>query len=248
MKDVDFFTPGARLALELECLLLDTRNDAAQSRWWDSAHEALEQWRQAVRAMEAAIAATKGGAEWSRALRLADDAAESVICTEGHSPAPFHWVLTHEQIAADPYLEDCIAHLEWRGIARAVREGGRVTVITAYKSNDDLVVIRTAITDDKNDIEGLRSAIRVLTPNFQTWIGKVLDELVTLRAQADARPVWQIQGAPDSWLDVDEETWKWSDESRRRIVYTHPEASAPGLSEADRNVIESAMRKENSND
>ncbi|WP_394475052.1 hypothetical protein [Ralstonia mannitolilytica] len=51
-----------------------------------------------------------------------------------------------------------------------------------------------------------------------------------LRAQADARPVWQIQGAPDSWLDVDEETWKWSDESRRRIVYTHPEASAPGLS------------------
>jgi hypothetical protein len=51
-KEVDFFTPGARLALELECLLMDTRNDAAQSRWWDSAHEALEQWRQAVRAMK----------------------------------------------------------------------------------------------------------------------------------------------------------------------------------------------------
>lgn len=59
MKDVDFFTPGARLALELECLLLDTRNDAAQSRWWDSAHEALEQWRQAVRAMEASIDAVQ---------------------------------------------------------------------------------------------------------------------------------------------------------------------------------------------
>lgn len=57
MKDVDFFTPGARLALELECLLMDTRNDAAQSRWWDSAHEALEQWRQAVREMEQAIEA-----------------------------------------------------------------------------------------------------------------------------------------------------------------------------------------------
>ena len=54
-KEVDFFTPGARLALELECLLLDTRNDAAQSRWWDSAHEALEQWRQAVRAMERSV-------------------------------------------------------------------------------------------------------------------------------------------------------------------------------------------------
>ena len=57
MTGVDFFTPGARLALELECLLMDTRNDAAQSRWWDSAHEALEQWRQAVRDMEAADAA-----------------------------------------------------------------------------------------------------------------------------------------------------------------------------------------------
>lgn len=74
---------------------------------------------------------------WMRALRLADDAAESVICdaaesvicTAGHSPAAYHWVLWHEQIAADPYLEDAIAHLEWRGIAKAVREDGRVTVI-----------------------------------------------------------------------------------------------------------------------
>ena len=63
MKEVDFFTPGARLALELECLLMDTRNDAAQSRWWDSAHEALEQWRQAVRDMEAADAALAHGCE-----------------------------------------------------------------------------------------------------------------------------------------------------------------------------------------
>ncbi len=47
--DVDFFTPGARLALELECLLMDTCDAAVQSRWWDSAHEALEQWRQAGR-------------------------------------------------------------------------------------------------------------------------------------------------------------------------------------------------------
>lgn len=59
MKDVDFFTPGARLALELECLLMDTRDAAVQSRWWDSAHEALEQWRQAIRGMEAAIDAAQ---------------------------------------------------------------------------------------------------------------------------------------------------------------------------------------------
>lgn len=69
------------------------------------------------------------GAEWSRALRLADDAAESVICTEGHSPAAYHWVLTHEQIAADPYLEDAIAHLQWRGLADVERASDGVTVI-----------------------------------------------------------------------------------------------------------------------
>lgn len=67
--------------------------------------------------------------DWTRALRLADDAAESVICTEGHSPRERQWVLYQEQIAADPYLEDAIAHLEWRGIAKAVREDGCVTVI-----------------------------------------------------------------------------------------------------------------------
>lgn len=66
---------------------------------------------------------------WSRTTRLADDAAESVICTEGHSPAAYHWVLTHEQIAADPHLEDCIAHLEWRGIARRFDAEDGVTVI-----------------------------------------------------------------------------------------------------------------------
>ena len=69
------------------------------------------------------------GAEWSRALRLADDAAESVICTEGHNTEGRQWVLYPEQIAADPYLSDCIAHLEWRGIARRVdAEDGCVVV------------------------------------------------------------------------------------------------------------------------
>ena len=35
-----------RLALELECLLMDTRDAAVQSRWWDSAHEALNEYQQ----------------------------------------------------------------------------------------------------------------------------------------------------------------------------------------------------------
>ena len=69
------------------------------------------------------------GAEWSRALRLADDAAESVICTEGHSPRERQWVLYQEQLDADPYLDDCIAHLQWRGLADVERASDGVTVI-----------------------------------------------------------------------------------------------------------------------
>ena len=45
----DFAADAHRLALELECLLLSTKDTAALSRWWDSAHEALEQHRQLVR-------------------------------------------------------------------------------------------------------------------------------------------------------------------------------------------------------
>ena len=45
------------------------------------------------------------GVDWTRAMRLADDAAESVICTVGRSPRERQWVLYPEQIAADPYLE-----------------------------------------------------------------------------------------------------------------------------------------------
>lgn len=37
-----------RLALELECLLTSTRDSAIQSRWWDSAMEALGQYQEAV--------------------------------------------------------------------------------------------------------------------------------------------------------------------------------------------------------
>ena len=62
------------------------------------------------------------GVDCSRALRLADDAAESVICTVGRSTRERQWVLYPEQIAADPYLEDAIAHLEWRGLADVDRE------------------------------------------------------------------------------------------------------------------------------
>jgi len=48
----DAFPQAHRLALELECLLLDTKDTAAFSKWWDSANEALEQWRQFCDAMK----------------------------------------------------------------------------------------------------------------------------------------------------------------------------------------------------
>ena len=34
-----------RLALELECLLLDTKDIAVVSKWWDSGMEAIEEYR-----------------------------------------------------------------------------------------------------------------------------------------------------------------------------------------------------------
>ena len=46
---VDVFPQAHRLALELECLMLSTTDTVAVSKWWDSANEALEQWREFCR-------------------------------------------------------------------------------------------------------------------------------------------------------------------------------------------------------
>ena len=55
-NQTDFFPVAARLALELECLLLSCKDTAAVSKWWDSAHEALQQFRGASQALERAQA------------------------------------------------------------------------------------------------------------------------------------------------------------------------------------------------
>lgn len=47
-KEVELAGHAKRLALELECLLTSTRDSAIQSRWWDSAMEALGQYQDAV--------------------------------------------------------------------------------------------------------------------------------------------------------------------------------------------------------
>lgn len=49
-KWTDADSDAARLALELECLLLDTKDTAAVSRWWSSALEALELHRARINA------------------------------------------------------------------------------------------------------------------------------------------------------------------------------------------------------
>ncbi len=43
--DAEIASHAKRLALELECLLLSCDDTAAASKWWTSAHEALEQYQ-----------------------------------------------------------------------------------------------------------------------------------------------------------------------------------------------------------
>ena len=45
LKHGEIAAHAKRLALELECLLLSCRDTSAQAQWWNSAHEALEQYR-----------------------------------------------------------------------------------------------------------------------------------------------------------------------------------------------------------
>ena len=45
----DCFPQAHRLALELEALLLSCDDTSATAKWWDSANEALEQWREFCR-------------------------------------------------------------------------------------------------------------------------------------------------------------------------------------------------------
>lgn len=57
------------------------------------------------------------GEELSRAIRLADDFAASLICTEGQELEPGRWKLTSEQVEYGPHLQAAFEHLMWRGFA-----------------------------------------------------------------------------------------------------------------------------------
>lgn len=74
------------------------------------------------------------GAEWGRALRLADDAAESVICTEGQIQRPGVWRITREVLDADrAYLSDCLQHLAWRQMADVAEDHNTGDVIVTFR-------------------------------------------------------------------------------------------------------------------
>lgn len=47
--DAEIASHAKRLALELECLLLSTKDTAAVTKWWDTAHEALQAYHDACR-------------------------------------------------------------------------------------------------------------------------------------------------------------------------------------------------------
>lgn len=55
---------AARLAMELEALLLSCNDTAAVSKWWDSAHDALELHRQRLKALAQREHITDGSPCW----------------------------------------------------------------------------------------------------------------------------------------------------------------------------------------
>ena len=57
----DADSDAARLALELECLLMDTKDLSVVSKWWGSANDALELHRQRLAATPAPAPAQEAG-------------------------------------------------------------------------------------------------------------------------------------------------------------------------------------------
>jgi hypothetical protein len=80
-------------------------------------------------------ALSKSG-DWTRALRLADDAAESVICTEGQIRRPGVWRITREVFDSDrAYLSDCLQHLAWRQMADVAEDRNTGDVIVTFRGD-----------------------------------------------------------------------------------------------------------------
>ena len=80
----DLLATCHRLALELECLLLDTKDSASVSRWWDSAMAALDGWHKAKDAASARpVPAEPVNARLLDALKLAECVYRKNVVNEG---------------------------------------------------------------------------------------------------------------------------------------------------------------------
>ena len=107
----------------------------------------------------------------------------------------------------------------------------------------------TMVQRSKTDIDGLRVAARVLTPVWQKWIGEVLDEIVSLRAQVDANHrALPIDGSVidlnDSQLldvldrEITGRNLRWvAHAGRNPVIATAPGSERHGLRDAVRALL-----------
>lgn len=87
--------------------------------------------------------------------------------------------------------------------------------------NEVMNAIEKALDDEREEVSA------------SVWISIEKRVQEALRAQADARPIYQLRRADGAWIDQTEQSYKNNQQhcaSDTRIVYTHPKASAPGLS------------------
>lgn len=79
-----------------------------------------------------------------------------------------------------------------------------------------------------------------LTGPTEEKVNKALEALDGLRAQADARPIGKVLSEEEMGVGYDRRTGPvlWFGTPKPGLIYTHPEASAPGLSDDLRRVYE----------
>ena len=105
----DADSDAARLALELECLLMDTKNLSVVSKWWDSANDALELHRQRL----AATTAPAPAQDFDLTYEEIEAIAQKHMSTVGD-----HW--SNEEAIRERHAEDFA-----RAIIAALRAKGQ---------------------------------------------------------------------------------------------------------------------------
>lgn len=129
-----------RLALELECLLLDTKDVAPVSRWWDSAMAALDGWHRAKDAASARpVLAEPVNARLLEALKKLSFLAQTTGGTSGRDEELVDAIETacsalsaaeaqQAEPLTDSYVQTVPDHCDrivWRGHRRRPGSAGR---------------------------------------------------------------------------------------------------------------------------